>query len=632
MYQVPLGGQTLSTASVSIDTNISSSNASINNMSVTNATIGNLTTTILAQNTMNVSILNASELNLPEDYIIPRLNVSELISAKENFTNMSATNISATNITATSITAPNVQGILTEGQNIVIDENNVISAINQNLPQSANFSTLSVSTLNASNISTGDMTIGNTMTLDNKLLNVNSTNNVTQNSGDLITSGAVYNALNGTSGGDSRNLTNITIFNYQSTKPLAIRNTIVNAGETKTIIDAPYFVLFGTDSMVSASAYFTYEVAGHGGDKIEARLKAQYNNGSINTIGYMQQIWVGQGGGGTRSGTLGPLQGAIKSNTTAGIIFFVEITNRSSESDDQFRLLNTDLASMVVTESLLSGGGSDLNLNTGDIQADQAIFNTLSILEGSGAGQANIGRAVIGNDAFSNMMAISINGNTGATNYGFAQIANNQTIMNAQPGSYNSFRSENTEVASINQNGLAIRYGVNNTAAFPLQVNGAGFFVGDLFCDEIDCNRGLMTNVSAVNVDSFNMCCTNLNVTGTLTATGLNLSTGNLIPGDNIQIVDDVISAFLGADSIVNINTLHSDGNVDVVGALNVCQTSTFGGALNVSNTIYSGVAGQHEGSLVLYSNIVGNNFQQTSAGARAMHGFGAEVWYTIVS
>jgi len=82
MYQVPLGGQTLSTASVSIDTNISSYNASINNMSVTNATIGNLKATLVSQNTMNVSILNTSELNLPENYIIPRLNVSELISAK----------------------------------------------------------------------------------------------------------------------------------------------------------------------------------------------------------------------------------------------------------------------------------------------------------------------------------------------------------------------------------------------------------------------------------------------------------------------------------------------------------------------------------------------------------------------
>jgi hypothetical protein len=108
------------------------------------------------------------------------------------------------------------------------------------------------------------------------------------------------------------------------------------------------------------------------------------------------------------------------------------------------------------------------------------------------------------------------------------------------------------------------------------------------------------------------MCCRDLTITGTLTADSLNLSTANLIPGDNIQIVDDVISAFLGANSIVNINSLHSDGNVDVVGALNVCQTSTFGGALHVSYTIYSGVVGQHEGSLVLYSNVVGNNFAQT--------------------
>jgi len=49
-----------------------------------------------------------------------------------------------------------------------------------------------------------------------------------------------------------------------------------------------------------------------------------------------------------------------------------------------------------------------------------------------------------------------------------------------------------------------------------------------------------------------------------------------------------------------------------VVGALNVGETSTFGGSLNVSNIIYAGAAGQHEGGLVLYSNVVGNNFTQT--------------------
>ena len=253
---MPLGGQTLSTASVSIDTNISSTNASMTNVSITNATIGNLKAIIVSQNTMNVSILNASELNLPDDYIIPRLNVSVLTSAKENFTNMSATNISATNITATNVCAPNLQGILTEGQNIVIDSNNVISSINQNLPASANFSTLNISTMNASNISTGDMTIGNELTLtDDKLLNVNSINAIRQGSGSLVTSGAVYTALYGTGGGDSQSLTNTEIFTSRSPKPLTIRNTIVNAGETKTIFDAALAVLFGPDSMMSASAY-----------------------------------------------------------------------------------------------------------------------------------------------------------------------------------------------------------------------------------------------------------------------------------------------------------------------------------------------------------------------------------------
>jgi len=62
-------------------------------------------------------------------------------------------------------------------------------------------------------------------------------------------------------------------------------------------------------------------------------------------------------------------------------------------------------------------------------------------------------------------MALSINGNTGATNYGFAQIANNQTIMNAQSTStYNSFRVQNQEIASINDVGLGIGYPTGDTA------------------------------------------------------------------------------------------------------------------------------------------------------------------------
>ena len=197
----PLGGA-FPSQSVTVGTNLAMENVSINNLSVTSASIGHLKANIFSQNTLNTSTINASQINLPPDYIIPFLNVSQLIAFKESFVDLTAQNVSATNISAVSITAPNIQPTLTAGNNIDIC-GNVISSTGI-LPSIGNFTEINTSILNASNLSTGDLSIGSNLTLTDKLLNVNSTANVTQNSGDLITSGAVYSALNGAGGGDSR--------------------------------------------------------------------------------------------------------------------------------------------------------------------------------------------------------------------------------------------------------------------------------------------------------------------------------------------------------------------------------------------------------------------------------------------
>jgi len=224
MYQVPLGGIGFTSNAGSLGTNINASNASINNLSVTSATMGQLKAAIFEPTTINTSIINASQLNLPPDYIIPFLNVSQLIAFTESFVDLSAINVSATRITATSVIAPNVQPTLTAGNNIDIC-GNVISSTGV-LPSVGNFTEINTSTINASNLSTADLSIGSNLTLTNKLLNVNSTANVTQNSGDLITSGAVYSALNGTGGGDSRSLTNTqVVFGSDVIKPIVRGST-----------------------------------------------------------------------------------------------------------------------------------------------------------------------------------------------------------------------------------------------------------------------------------------------------------------------------------------------------------------------------------------------------------------------
>jgi len=76
--------------------------------------------------------------------------------------------VSATNISAIAITAPNVQPTLTAGNNIDIT-GNIISATGL-LPSIGNFTEINTSTINASNLSTGDLSIGSNLTLTNKLL------------------------------------------------------------------------------------------------------------------------------------------------------------------------------------------------------------------------------------------------------------------------------------------------------------------------------------------------------------------------------------------------------------------------------------------------------------------------------
>jgi len=47
-----------------------------------------------------------------------------------------------------------------------------------------------------------------------------------------------------------------------------------------------------------------------------------------------------------------------------------------------------DSCTFQITETLDNDGGNDLNLNTGDIQADSAYFNSLNIQAGSSAGKS----------------------------------------------------------------------------------------------------------------------------------------------------------------------------------------------------------------------------------------------------
>jgi cytoskeletal protein CcmA (bactofilin family) len=59
-------------------------------------------------------------------------------------------------------------------------------------------------------------------------------------------------------------------------------------------------------------------------------------------------------------------------------------------------------------------------------------------------------------------------------------------------------------------------------------------------------------------------------VTGTLT--GANISTVALVPGTNITIVNNVISAFVESDADIVVSSLHVDNDTNVYGILNVSR------------------------------------------------------------
>jgi hypothetical protein len=139
-----------------------------------------------------------------------------------------------------------------------------------------------------------------------------------------------------------------------------------------------------------------------------------------------------------------------------------------------------------------------------------------------------------------------------------------------------------------------------------LLLNGTFSAFGATFRDDVIFERDVdieqTLNVSNINV-SGNVVCGG-------TITGSNLSTVALIPGSNITIVNNVISAFVESDADIVVSSLHVDNSVNIYGILNVSQTSNFGQSLNVDNQLFVGKSGTTNGDVVLYSTNVGDNFE----------------------
>jgi hypothetical protein len=603
-YNVPLGGA-LPMQTVNVGSNVLMQNVSINNISATNATIDNLKTAIFSPNTLNTSVINASAINLPPDFIFPVLNVTTLNSTKESFVNTSIQNLSANIITAGLISAPNVQETLIAGDNINIS-GNTISASGSLIPSNAVFSSVNASVVNASNISTGSLDFGTGLILQNNQLRADSIATITQNSTKLVTSGAVFSAFQN----NTNNNVNFIAHINESSSPYAIQTirTTIEPSFELPFIKTFHKSKLGNNALITVSFQFNYSVGGTNGDNMTAIIKRISPFGTALEVCRIKQTWNNGSGGGTRSSALSPITGTFVSDYNVNAVFELQVVIRNDGSDDDFTFIAGSSAASRTTctiiESLPQTGLTTLTADT--ITSNGNLTGTQLFCQPDNAnGKAFIGKCVIGNDTFSNMMSLSLPNNQNGTNYAIGQVANNETIVNcAVAGSGNSFRIRNVEGMRNTSVGLSISPGAGNrNPTQALDVVGNMLLTGSLTCNSINTAQQSITNLSSQNI-SVN----NITINGLIQ--GVNFSTANLIPGNNISINSSgVISSFFGSTAELAIANLIVDDDVQVFGALNVSETSRFQETLQVENQLILGKSGALDGHLLLVSQDIGSNY-----------------------
>ena len=661
MFQVPLAGQSIASANVGIDTTITSGNISCTNISAVNGTINNLTTTIFNPASITTDTIDTANLNVSNT--IPVLNVSVLnVSTKNtsqmNVGNMSILNISATNISATSFTSPDVQPLLVAGTNISI-LNNVISATNDALlPSNANFSSINTSSLSvnngviiggttyitdnlivsnsitannitANNLSTGEMQFGSNLSYDGltKTLDVNTTGTISSGNTLPVTSGAVFNSLN------TSPITISTLWSYMLSEPefVLVSSSVAGGGEnTICYLDiTPQY----EGSKIHVEFCFSYSVGGFGGDSIVTEIRVgRNNNTSQSVIQEIFQEWTNAQGGGTRSGAPSTIAASYTNNDDLGDYHRIQL-RVDNNSDDSWSLDNSAFVSIKVIEFIETTGTSNPNIliGSGNISCGNISCNAITATNHTidnliTTQNVNVGGSMVtvgfpesgvivpssmvrlaGGSVVSNWADMGWDGST--FNISTRQASKNFKVSFGQVCHF-EVDETNVSVQSLRVNqGLEVIGTLtftNLTLNDSLLVNGnllasnATFDNDVVFERDVDIEQTL--NVSNINVSG------NVVVTGTLT--GPNISTAHLIPGTNITIVNDVISAFVESDADIVVSSLHVDNDTNIYGILNVSETSNFEQSLNVENQLFVGKAGQTGGHLVLYSTNIGDNFQ----------------------
>ena len=661
MFQVPLAGQSINTASVGIDTTITSGNISCTNISAVNGTINNLTTTIF--NPASITTTTLDTVNLTVSNSIPVLNVQTLnVSTKNvsqmNVLNASMTNISVQNLSCTNFTSPDVQHLLVAGENISILNNVITASSNGLIPSNINFSSVNTSSLSvdnsaiiggttyitdslivsdsitatnitATNLSTAEMTFGNSLTYipSTKTLDVNTTDTISSGNTLPITSGAVYNSIN------TATTTISTMWSYMLSESefILVASSVAGGGEnTICYLDiTPQY----EGSKIHVEFCFSYTVSGHGTDTIVSEIRVGTNNNvTQSVIQELFQFWKNEDGGGTRSGTGSTIAASYTNNDSLGDYHRIQL-RIDNNSDDSWSLDNSAFVSIKVIEFIETAGTSNPNIliGNGNISCGNLSCSTISITNHTidnlittqnvnvGGSMVTVGFPESGTIVPSSMVRLA--GGSVVSNY--ADMAWDGSTFNISTRqSTKNFKVSFGQVAYLEVDST-------NVSVQSLKVNQTLEVLGTLIYDDLILNDSLLLNgtfsafgatfrddvIFERDVDieqTLNV--SNINVSGNIvcggTITGSNLSTVALIPGSNITIVNNVISAFVESDADIVVSSLHVDNSVNIYGILNVSQTSNFGQSLNVDNQLFVGKSGTTNGDVVLYSTNVGDNFE----------------------
>jgi hypothetical protein len=682
MFQVPLAGQSINTAQIGIETNISSSSATIGNASITNATVGQLSTTIFNPASVTTTTLDANVGQIGTLTVtnpVANLLVTELNCCTINASVKNVCNISAIHISALQITCDNLQPLLTAGPNISI-LNGVISAGNDALlPSIANFSTVnshiinssffvsnlvnafhtstvsissnhaSFVSLTANNLSTGDLNFGSNISYNQltKHLDVNVAKFVTENDGRPVTSWAVYKEFVNRLSEQVNNIQSVHFFRL-SDPAVTLVTSQVAAGQNDVIFRVDFTPQY-EGSRIAVEVCYSYRLGGFGTDNVTTDLQiGTDSNQSQVVIQRIEQNWTGNSGGGTRGGDAGSIMGVYDNTDTLGKFHRVQLKVYNF-SDDLWQLESVTQPAIKITEILRietvnnpnirigSGNISCGNISCSNLSCTQISVANFVVQNGdittseglnAGGGFITMGFSPLGTIA--SLSRLRMAGGAVLTNSADADW--NGTTFNIsmrQPNKdfkvsiaqqpYLEVNTTNTSTRSLVVNGnlsVSGTFGVNSLELNSLVLNGLSTFQSARFNNNVSilghlntCNVSIHGNVSIIGFATISG---NLSMLGNISArhiSAANLSTASLVAGQNISILNGSISAFITGGNDIDVRNLHVDEDVNIVGLLHVSETSTFKQSLNVCNIIYAGDAGEQDGSVVVYSQEIGNNW-----------------------